>query len=246
MDASYASEYRELYERHWWWRARERFILAELDRLRPAGGWTRILDVGCGDALFFDALATYGEVEGVESDESLVTPDGKHRARIHVGPFDRTFRPGHEFGLILMLDVVEHLTDPRSALAYAYELLEAGGILFVTVPAFMLLWTRHDVLNRHFTRYMRASFTRLAQSAGFEVEHSRYFYHWMVPAKFATRMLEALRPAGEPRPPRVPPRLLNRLLYLLSRGEQRLTRERGLPFGSSLLVIARKAPRVTP
>src|SRR5436190_189838 len=78
VDATYAQEYRELYERHWWWRARERFILDELARLRPAAGWGAILDVGCGDALFFDALSRFGDVEGVEPDASLVTPNGPH------------------------------------------------------------------------------------------------------------------------------------------------------------------------
>ena len=37
MDPGYAAAYRELYERHWWWRARAAFVRAELDRLRPGG-----------------------------------------------------------------------------------------------------------------------------------------------------------------------------------------------------------------
>jgi len=239
VDATYAQEYRELYERHWWWRARERFILDELARLRSAAGWGAILDVGCGDALFFDALSNLGDVEGVEPDATLVTPNGPHRARIHVGPFDRSFAPGKRYGLMLMLDVVEHMPDPDAALAYAYSLLEPGGTLLVTVPAFMTLWTRHDVLNRHYTRYTRATFAALARRTGFTVVSSRYFYHWLYPAKLATRALEAIR-RGEPRPPRVPARWLNRVLYVLSRAEQRLSRAVPLPFGSSLLVIVRK------
>jgi SAM-dependent methyltransferase len=245
VDASYASEYRELYERHWWWRARERLILDELQRLSANDGWKSILDVGCGDALFFDALSRFGDVEGVEPDASLVSPDGPHRSRIHVGPFDRSFRPARRFGLILMLDVLEHLPEPGAALAYAHELLEPGGTLFVTVPAFPLLWTRHDVLNRHYTRYTRRTLQRLTGDAGFEVQVSRYFYHWMFPAKIATRLLEAVRPSAAPTPPRVPPSWLNRFLYFLSRAEQRALRALplSLPFGSSLLVVARKTTR---
>lgn len=243
MDASYAGEYRDLYTRHWWWRARERFIVEELERLRPEGGWTRILDVGCGDALFFDELSRFGDVEGVEPDASLVSPRGPHRSRIHVGPFDESFQPGHRYGLVLMLDVVEHLADPHAALRHVHQLLEPNGVLFVTVPAFRLLWTRHDVLNRHYTRYTRRSFSRLARECGFEVQASRYFYHWLFPAKIATRVAEALRPSAQPQPPRVPPSWLNRLLYVVSRTEQRATRALSLPFGSSLMIVARTSHR---
>ena len=72
MDTQYALNYRELYENHWWWRAREHLILAALRRLRPQGNWGSILDVGCGEGLFFDRLRKFGEVEGIETNPSLV------------------------------------------------------------------------------------------------------------------------------------------------------------------------------
>lgn len=239
MDATYAVEYRRLYERHWWWRAREAYILEELRRLRPAAGWSRILDVGCGDALFFDALSRFGAVDGVEPDASLVSPDGPHRDRIHVGPFDTTYRPGHRYGLVVMLDVLEHMSEPLDALRHARLLLEPGGTLVVTVPAFLLLWTRHDALNRHFTRYTRRRLARLTGAAGLETASSRYFYHWLFPVKLAARLLEALLPPAAPAPPRMPAPWLNRLLYVLSRAEQRAFRAVPLPFGSSLIAVLR-------
>ena len=70
MEPEYASQYRKLYEEHWWWRARERFVLGELQRNRPDGGFGSILDIGCGDGLFFAPLSEFGEVEGVEPDGS--------------------------------------------------------------------------------------------------------------------------------------------------------------------------------
>jgi len=239
VETEYAARYRDLYRRHWWWRARERLILDVLRRLRPGAGWSAILDVGCGDGLFFERLAEFGPVEGVEPDASLVASDGPYRDRIHVVSFDRSFRPGRRYGLILMLDVLEHLPEPVEALRHALTLLEPGGILLVTVPAFPLLWTNHDVLNHHYARYTRASFTRLARAAGLRIVRSRYFFQWLFPAKLGVRLLEALwrRP---PAPPRVPPPWINRALYLVSRSEQFVLGALPLPFGSSLLVIAEK------
>src|SRR4051812_32058048 len=105
MDADYGARYRDLYERHWWWRARERVILDALRAHRPATGLRSVLDVGCGDGLFFDSLAALDgveSVEGVEPAASLVSPDGPHRARIHIAPFDERFQPGRRYSAVLM------------------------------------------------------------------------------------------------------------------------------------------------
>ena len=239
MDTEYGAQYRALFERHWWWRARERVILDALRAHRPAAGLTTILDVGCGDGLFFDALGAIEGVqfvEGIEPAAALVSNDGPHRARIHVAPFDVRFEPGRRYSAVLMLDVLEHLPDPEAALRHALNLLEPGGVFLATVPAFISLWTRHDDLNHHYTRYTRSTFEALAAAAGMRIDEARYFFRWTAAAKIATRVAEALVP-GEPRSPEVPAGPINRALYALSRLEERLVGGLPLPFGSSLLVV---------
>jgi SAM-dependent methyltransferase len=239
MDIDYGARYRDLFQRHWWWRARERVILDALHAHLPAAGWRNVLDVGCGDGLFFDELAKLPGVrlvEGVETSADLVSPDGPHRARIHVTPFDATFDTGRRYSLILMLDVLEHLPDPVSALRHALSLLEPDGVFLATVPAFNALWTRHDDLNHHYARYDTQSFRRLANEAGLRVDEARYFFHWTALGKIATRIKEALIP-GEPRAPAVPPGPLNRALYTVSRLEARLLGALPIPFGSSMLIV---------
>jgi SAM-dependent methyltransferase len=239
MDSEYGARYRELFERHWWWRARERVILDALRRHRPASGWRAVLDVGCGDGLFFDTLAALDGVtlvEGVEPAAALVSPGGAHRERIHVVPFDTGFQPGRRYSLVLMLDVLEHLPDPAAALAHAVSLLEPGGVFLATVPAFMALWTRHDELNHHYTRYTSRGFAELAEAAGLRVDETRYFFHWTAAAKLGTRLAE-LMSTGAPESPRVPPEPLNKALYYLSRLEERLLGRLRVPVGSSLLVV---------
>jgi 2-polyprenyl-3-methyl-5-hydroxy-6-metoxy-1,4-benzoquinol methylase len=241
MDDTYGAAYRELFERHWWWRAREHVILAALRRHRPTGGLRSVLDVGCGDGLFFDRLAAIDGVElveGVEPGANLVSPTGPHRARIHVVPFDETFDPGRSYSLVLMLDVLEHLPDPIASLRHALALLEPGGVFVATVPAFMALWTHHDEINHHFTRYDKKSFRELAAAAGLRIDEARYFFHWTAIGKLAARAREALLPA-KPTLPAVPPRAINGALYAISRMEETLFGSAPIPFGSSLLVIGR-------
>ncbi|MEJ2006657.1 MAG: class I SAM-dependent methyltransferase [Acidobacteriota bacterium] len=244
MRADYGERYRELYNHHWWWRAREGFVLGIIRAKQPPQGWKRILDVGCGDGLFFDQLAKFGDVEGVEPAEGLVSKRGPYRAHIHTVPFDGNFQPGKQFSLILMLDVLEHLNDPVGALRHALALLEPRGTVLVTVPAFNLLWTNHDLINEHVARYTRRRFRGLARQAGMEIKFDQYFFHWAFPAKLVTRLGEWVL-GRKPVPPAVPSPAINRLLYRLSCFEQKTWGRLPIPFGSSYVAMGRKSTNET-
>jgi len=239
MDARYVQVYRELYERHWWWRARERLILAALPGLLSRPGGETILDVGCGDGLFFDRLSAFGEVEGIEPDADAVTPGGRWAPRIRIQPFDAAFEPGRRYSLITMLDVLEHLPDAAAALKHAARLLEPSGTLLVTVPAFQALWTGHDEINHHVRRFTRGELVPLVEAAGLAVVAARYCFYWTFPAKLLVRAKERVV-GGEPRPAQVPPAALNRVLYGVSVLEEKILGRLPVPFGSSLLVAAHR------
>src|SRR5271166_244576 len=240
MDPKYGERYRDLFERHWWWRARSRLILDVLRRLQPAQGWKTILDIGCGDGLFFPELSRFGQVEGVEPFAELVSPSNPYRDRISICPFDENYRPGKRYSLILMLDVLEHIEDAAGALGHAIDLLEPDGRLVATVPAFMALWTNHDVMNQHFVRYTKSTFREVAQRAGLRIQEERYLYHWTCPVKLGIALRERLFRL-QPKPAQVPMWVINESMYFLSRMEQRTLTPLSLPFGSSLMIVGAKA-----
>ena len=236
MDPGYGEQYRTLYEKHWWWRSRNRIVVEEVARLARPGG--RILDVGCGPGALWPRLSAFGEVEGVEPDAILVSEE--YRERVHVQPFDEHFAPGRSYDLILFLDVLEHLDRPVEALRHAAGLLAPGGLILTTVPAFQLLWTNHDVFNHHRVRYRRDTFTSEIEQAGLEVFRSRYLFHWLFAAKLVVRMKEAvIRPRGTELPS-IPPAPLNTALEQLSNAEHAVAAALRLPFGSSFLAVARR------
>jgi 2-polyprenyl-3-methyl-5-hydroxy-6-metoxy-1,4-benzoquinol methylase len=242
LDPEFSLQYRKLYEEHWWFRAREELILAVIQREQPPGGWKSILDVGCGDGLFFSALQKFGDVEGVEPSAQVVSPDNPFRRRIYIGTFDRGFQPGKKYGLILMLDVLEHMDDPVGVIRHALSLLERDGALLITVPAFPALWTSHDVLNHHRVRYTRPAFTRVAADAGLKIVVARYFFFWLFAAKLAARVKESIFGA-RPQIPRVPSAPINALLGWICRAEERVLGASTIPLGGSLLVVGRNGQR---
>src|SRR5262249_41115785 len=96
------------------------------------------------------------------------------------------------YSLILMLDVLEHLDRPEAALRHAGTLLEQGGVLLITVPAFRLLWTNHDVLNQHRTRFTKAGLRNLLERVRLRVLDSKYFFIWLFAAKLCARVIEGM------------------------------------------------------
>jgi SAM-dependent methyltransferase len=239
VDAEYAVNYQELYENHWWWRARENLILSTIGGLGSSGHPASILDVGCGAGLFFERLSELGEVEGVETNRSLIAEDNPWKDRIHVSAFDATFQPHKQYSLILMLDVLEHLSNPTVYLRRAEELLDPGGNLVITVPAFSCLWTTHDELNHHVSRFTKKSLLELVSRTGLRIHHLRYFFHWMFPVKALIHYKEMCF-RTDPSIPGVPAHAINAFLYRLSILEQKMFGATSLPFGSSLLAACSK------
>ena len=199
------------------------------------------MDVGCGSGLFFDKLREFGEPEGVEADSAWQEYGRTGPGQVHYRLFDATFQPGKSYGLILMLDLVEHLDDPAGALGHAVSLLADRGKLIVTVPAFRQLWTSHDDLNHHVTRFTRKSFLAVANQAGMHIESMRYFFHWLFFIKAVVHLKEKLAKPERPETPTIPPGWINGLLTTASEIENSLLARLAIPFGGSLLAIGERA-----
>ncbi|WP_435020448.1 class I SAM-dependent methyltransferase [Tundrisphaera sp. TA3] len=240
MQAPYAAAYARLYREHWWWRSREAILLDLIRSLGlPPGG--EILDVGCGDGLFFPELERFGRVRGIEVDAGLLDPDGPYRDRISTLPLGD---PSYEadagrFGLITALDVIEHIADDGAAVRAMAAMLRPGGLLIVTVPAFPALWDHHDEINLHHRRYTAATLRRTLDVPGLELIRLRYLYPGLFPPKYLVARVNRRR-ASKLEQHALPAPWANRLLARLCLIEDRILRRLPVPFGTSALAVARR------
>lgn len=239
MDDAYAAAYAALGRNHWWWQARDRIVLDELDRRLRASEELRVLDVGCGDGRLFAGLSRFGTVEGIEPDPITLSASAP-LGRIHRVPFERPLPVNGPYDVITLLDVLEHLPDAMGGLDLVRELLIPGGRLLVTVPALPALWTRHDAVNHHVLRFTRTGLVNALERSGFEVEFVRYFFHGLVVPKVIVRVLESWS-SRDTALPRTPPAIINRIFRFWFGAEYAATRWCGgwLP-GSSLILVARR------
>ncbi len=194
MDATYRAEYERLYQSHWWWRAREDILIRTLKRLgaRPPSA---ILDVGCGNALSFRALAEFGTVRGIEVDPRLLDDLGPFRTQISTEPLGSAVYddPSWRFDMITALDVIEHIDDDQGAVAAMAGMLKPGGLMAITVPAFQLLWDHHDEINHHRRRYSARGLERVLPCQGLELLELRYLFPSLVIPKIMVRLVNAGR-----------------------------------------------------
>lgn len=239
MHAAYAAQYRALWQRHWWWRSRESLLLSWITRLQRRFPIQRILDVGCGDGLFFEELERFGHVEGLEPDATLVT-DPRWQSRIRREPLGPEVQRSSPYDLVLMLDVLEHIADDRDALDSAFRAIRPGGCLLLTVPALPWLWSRHDEANAHHRRYTLRGLRRRLEAAGFTVDVIRYFFFWTVGPLLVRRWLAPTGAGTAEYAVPIPPEPINRALAFMSRCEHAVGQLVRWPLGSSLLAVARR------
>lgn len=227
---------------HWWFVARRRILTAALKRCAELPPSARILEAGCGTGGNLAMLANFGSVAGFEPDaEARGLAQGKGTFEIREGWLpDRVPFEAGGFDLVAALDVLEHVEDDEGSLRALGARLRPGGWALVTVPAFAALWSRHDLTHHHHRRYARAELLTLARGAGLAPVVTTYFNSLLFPAIAGVRLIKTLLGVDGAEDDALPPGPLNRLLCALFASERHVVGRLALPFGVSLLMLARK------
>jgi SAM-dependent methyltransferase len=76
---------------------------------------------------------------------------------------------------IIYVNVLEHIADDVHELSVINKTLDAGGRIFIFVPALRWLHGSYDRQINHFRRYTRTELEKKCVAAGFKAITSRYF-----------------------------------------------------------------------
>jgi SAM-dependent methyltransferase len=145
-----------------------------------------------------------------------------------------------------LFDVLEHIEKDAETLQGIYDALKPGGYLIVAVPAYSWLWSNEDLKAEHCRRYTKKMLVEDLEKAGFNIEFSSYLFMFLVAPVFLLRTVPSwggrnkkLQENTERRHVlgRFPRMVVD---ALLSYERKRLTKGRSLPFGTSVLAVARK------
>ncbi len=117
------------------------------ERTEDLLGINNILDIGCGSGAFLDLAKDRGLcTAGLEIAPAAALAAVRKGHEIYCNSIEKeAFPPGCRFDLIVMWDILKHLTNPHLALVNAFELLAPGGRLFILTPLMGSLFDRWGI-----------------------------------------------------------------------------------------------------
>jgi SAM-dependent methyltransferase len=237
------------FESSYWWYRGLHLILLDLLGSLGVGAGAAVLDAGCGTgqnlvniqgnvsaaAYGFDmasAAAPFWHKRGLER---------ICRASINDIPFR-----DESFDAVLSADVLEcEAVHEEKAYSEMWRVLKPGGHIILVVPAYQWLMTpEHHRAVGASRRYSRARLVSLMKTRAVELLRVTHLFASLLPAVAAYRLgIQALKrdSVGPPRSELKPlPSPVNELLFQIVNMERRILRGWDLPFGSSIVAVARK------
>jgi SAM-dependent methyltransferase len=217
---------------YWWHRVRRRNLFRMLGD--AVGDGTRVLEIGCGTGANLRRATELGAgCVGIDLDVRALAfcrelPVVRADALADLPFADRSF------DVLLMLDVLEHLTDPAAFIGEAARVLSPGGSIAIMVPAGPELWSYWDEMHGHQRRYTRRSLAALF-SGDWRRRALEYSFSWMYPAVWVFRRAMEGRQRSPSHSDFIElPRPLNALQIWLGRIEAAGQRLLPAPFGTTV------------
>ncbi|MGB9592232.1 MAG: class I SAM-dependent methyltransferase [Candidatus Kryptoniota bacterium] len=226
---------------HWWFSIRRKLLRSILRAAVPQTGIVCV-DVGCGVGSNIPVLYEAG-LHVVGLDRSLdYLKLASRRCKVPLVNADLLTLPfrSNSIPLMIAMDVLEHIDDDIQGIVELSRCLVPGGILIVTVPAYEFLRGVQDIVTHHKRRYTRGEIVRKLNAGGFVVTRSSYFNFFLFfPTLVARRLIRLLELRIETENNVNAPGL-NFLLKTIFWLEPIILRQFSLPFGVSVLCVAKK------
>jgi len=174
---------------HWWFVKRNELILWALHRFSPT--FDTFLEIGCGTGFVLQAIHhQYPQAVLTGSDffsEGLVFAQ-QRLPNVQLMQLDaQTMNDEEKYTVIGAFDVLEHIPDDQLALQNCARALKPNGMIFITVPQHMWLWSHVDTYSEHRRRYTEDELCQKVHLAGLRVVYTTSFVSLLVPLMLMMR-----------------------------------------------------------
>ena len=246
MDRSFLDDYFKMEREHWWFRVREGIILDQFRSMIYKAEPLNILNVGAATGRSSEMLESFGQIQSIEYDQpSYQFCRDVLKMKIDQGSITELPYPDNAYDCVCAFDVVEHVEDHQTAISELFRVCKPGGKIFITVPAFMSLWSNHDVVNHHFRRYRKQQMLDLFSANGGRLLRTTYFNFFLfmpifmvrsVQRIFSRKKQEELKPDND----MIESGLINAIFQSIFSFERSLLKKMNFPFGVSMMVVWEK------
>lgn len=228
---------------YWWYKGMQAIHESLLHKYLPKKKKKniKILDVGCGPGAALIYLAKFGDVIGVDvSDEALKF--AKKRGKVKKGDIAKLPFADDTFDVITCFDVLYHKwVNTNRAFSEIKRVLKPGGFVLMREPAFNWMHSSEDIASQTKHRFTSYELRKMFEDS-FDNLKLTYVNFFLFPLAFVKRLPEILKmkkKQGKSDASDISP-LLNSVLFSVFRVEPFLLRFFNFPFGTSVLIFARK------
>ena len=150
-------------------------LLVEFEKYRKTG---KILDIGAGYGFFLEIARQQGwEVYGTELTDEAVTHCVNKGIKMYKGELQEIPLKENCFDVIVAIEAIEHVNNPREYIEGAYKSLRKGGLFYLTTPNFNAILRYHlrDKYNiigypNHLCYFTSSTLQKLVTEYGFRTE----------------------------------------------------------------------------
>jgi SAM-dependent methyltransferase len=221
-------------EKHWWYQERKWLLKSFVKKYKVSG---KAIDIGASAGYYSAALVKLGlDVIAIENEPVGISVCKSRGLETMNGRAESLPITSNSQDVVLLMDVLEHIENDIMAINEVSRVLKVGGLLFLTVPVGMELWSNHDIQAKHFRRYEFRTIENLLDLHDIEILSSRYWNVILRPILLVRRRYFQGSDIG------LPSRPLNFLLATIIRLERTLLV--GKFRGVSLVVVGQKTLRI--
>ena len=229
---------------HFWFHGFRRFVSPVLAQLAAGRPELRLLDCGCGTGSNLGLLAPHGRSMGFDLSDGGVRIARRAGRVVARGDVTRIPIASDSCDLVASFDVLQCVPDDRAALQEMARVTRPGGVVVLTLAALEVLSGDHAEVWNEQRRYSPGLVRQRVEEAGLRLERASFMFGSLFPMMLCVRMLQRLtRPFRTVRDDidiAVPAYPVNKFLSAIVCAEAALAAHVPMPFGSSLLVVARK------
>lgn len=216
--------------KHWYYRTKVLPFASNALNFSPNA--TRVIDIGAGSGFFAKYLCDLFP----NSTALCVDPNYGSNSLGQHGNIQYVLNAsGKKADIYVFADVLEHVEDDIQLLRCYTDQCEKGSLILISVPAFMILWSQHDVYLEHYRRYTLEQVEEVVKIAGLKIVQSKYLFPSLFPVALIKRKLSRNKSSSDMADM---PKLANFLLTRYFHFENRFFSNKH--FGLSVFVAAIK------
>ncbi|MDI9355825.1 MAG: class I SAM-dependent methyltransferase [Chitinophagaceae bacterium] len=207
----------------------------------------KVLEIGCGTGFVLKGLSEKFEqydLYGSEIHLEGIKFAKKRLPHVEFIQLDATHMPFiNKYDSICAFDVIEHIDEDIKVIQQVNKALIQGGYFFITVPQYQWMWSINDDLAYHKRRYSKSELNNKLENNNFQVEYLGSFVFTLFPFMVISRFLKRKKAAditGDINELKLNPFINTIFLFLMKMDEILISSGFKLPFGGSLIVVAKK------